>query len=176
MTVVENVSFKNLVILYLIISANFLPQTFSCTLQKMLNEHMYIKHIAGWLTLLFFVLLSSSKTPSKDGTLFFKTLLQSFLLYMMFVFSTKMNKIFTYIFLSFALMYFLLQNYKESLDESVFLDRINQLALTNDILALLAMLFLFIGVLQYSNKKMKEYGGDFNLLTFFFGKTVCKTA
>ena len=78
---VENVSFKNLVILYLIISANFLPQTFSCTLQKMLNEHMYIKHIAGWLTLLFFVLLSSSKTPSKDGTLFFKTLLQSFLLY-----------------------------------------------------------------------------------------------
>jgi len=86
-----------------------------------------------------------------------------------------MTKLF-FIFLSFALIYFLLQNYKESLDESVFLDRINQIALTNDIIALLAMLFLFIGVLQYSNKKMKEYGGDFNLLTFFFGKTVCKTA
>lgn len=170
----ENVSLKYVIILYLIISANFLPNTFSCTLQRMLNEKMYFKHIAGWLTLLYFVLLSTNPPPSKDGSLFFKTMWQSLLLYVIFVCSTKMNEAFTYIFLTFCLGYFLLINYKDSLDKTVFSDRINMLMLTSDIVALLTLLFMFIGFLRYLSAKMTEYGTNFSILTFFFGKTTCK--
>ena len=168
------VSLKNVVVLYLIISANFLPNTFSCTLQRMLTETMYFKHIAGWLTLLYFVLIGSN-TPTKDGSQFFKTMFQSAMLYLIYLFSTKLNSTFTYIFLSFCITYFLIQVYTESLDKTVFEDRVNQLVLTNTILTLLTMVILVVGVLVYCNERMHEYEDNFSLFTFIFGKTKCKS-
>ena len=45
MKIQELFEYKGLFILYMIISANFLAQTFSCSLQKVLNNNMYVKHI-----------------------------------------------------------------------------------------------------------------------------------
>lgn len=42
-------------ILLLIISANYLADLFPCRLRELLENNIYVKHLFGYLTLLFFV-------------------------------------------------------------------------------------------------------------------------
>ena len=77
----------SLFILYLVISSNFFPQTFSCRLQQLLNSSMIVKHLFGFMTLLFFVVATNTK---KDITSF-NILLISVAIYLWFIISTKMH-------------------------------------------------------------------------------------
>ena len=75
-------------ILVLIISANFLAQLFPCRLQQVFNESMFTKHLFGFFTMIFFVVLSA---PMEDKSL--KIVIpKAFTLYILFRLLTIVNK------------------------------------------------------------------------------------
>ena len=73
-------------IFILIISGNFLALV-PCKLQDELNNNMYVKHLFGLFTMIFFVTLAA---PVKDKTISAVTL-NSFLLYLLFILITKVH-------------------------------------------------------------------------------------
>ena len=77
-------------ILLLIISSNYLADLFPCRLQHLLSNNIYIKHLFGYLTLLFFV----SITLDNIGSSVSELIKNSFILYIYFILLTKSNKYF----------------------------------------------------------------------------------
>jgi len=182
-------------IFILIISGNFMALV-PCKLQDELNNNMYVKHLFGLFTMIFFVTLAA---PVKDKTISTVTF-NSFLLYLLFILITKVHvKIF------YVIAGLLGTTYIAVLLKEADLDKINANAsatdvknndtmeqakenpknviLTNqlkiyDIVIfysyILILILTFIGVLAYMGEKKIEYKKNFKYVTFFLGKTVCK--
>ena len=186
-------------IFILIISGNFMALV-PCKLQDELNNNMYVKHLFGLFTMIFFVTLAA---PVKDKTISAVTF-NSFLLYLLFILITKVHvKIFYVIagLLGTTYIAFLLKEadlYKIKANASATevknndtMDQSNEQAKENPedvILAnqlkiydsvifysyILILLLTIIGVLAYMGEKKIEYKKNFKYVTFFLGKTVCK--
>lgn len=186
-------------IFILIISGNFLALV-PCKLQDELNNNMYVKHLFGLFTMIFFVTLAA---PVKDKTISAVTL-NSFLLYLLFILITKVHvKVFYVIAVLLGATYITVllkeadigtinanasaidvknNNTMEQSNEqakenptNVILN--NQLKIYDNIIFysyILILILTFIGVLAYMGEKKIEYKKNFKYVTFFLGKTVCK--
>jgi hypothetical protein len=186
-------------IFILIISGNFMALV-PCKLQDELNNNMYVKHLFGLFTMIFFVTLAA---PVKDKRISVVAL-NSLLLYLLFILITKVHvKIF------YVIAGLLGTTYIAVLLKEADLDKINanasasviksndateqtneqgkenpeDVVLTNQLKIydnvifysyLLIFLFTIIGVLAYMGEKKIEYKKNFKYVTFFLGKTVCK--
>lgn len=182
-------------IFILIISGNFLALV-PCKLQDELNNNMYVKHLFGLFTMIFFVTLAA---PVKDKTISAVTL-NSFLLYLLFILITKVHvKIFYVIAVLLGSTYITvllkeadigtinanasatdvknndtMEQSKEN-PKNVILN--NQLKIYDNIIFysyILILILTSIGVLAYMGEKKIEYKKNFKYVTFFLGKTVCK--
>lgn len=168
-------------ILLLIISSNYLAELFPCRLRELLTNNIYIKHLFGFLTLLFFI----SITIGNVGSNVLEVIKNSFILYLYFILLTKNNKYFFIIICIILAVIYLghieikLLNEKEnkSENEKLFLKiydkRQNKFGLEN-ILHYAIVLLLLLGTLTYMGEKKIEYKKTFNYLIFFFGKPMCK--
>ena len=186
-------------IFILIISGNFLALV-PCKLQDELNNNMYVKHLFGLFTMIFFVTLAA---PVKDKTISAVTL-NSFLLYLLFILITKVHvKVFYVIAVLLGATYITVllkeadigtinanasaidvknNNTMEQSNEqakenptNVILN--NQLKIYDNIIFysyILILILTFIGVLAYMGEKKIEYKKNFKYVTFFLGKTICK--
>ena len=161
-------------ILIMIISANFLAEIFPCRFQELLNSNNYIKHIFGYLTLVFFVSLNIQNLNTNLSQLFTKSLY----LYIGFLLLSKTNKhIFMTILILLALLYIIhlkktieLQNNKNN-KQSPILQNLESYSL---IIKKSIFTLLIIGFILYLGEKKYEYKKQFNYLTFLFGKPNCK--
>ena len=183
-------------IFILIISGNFLALV-PCKLQDELNNNMYVKHLFGLFTMIFFVTLAA---PVKDKTISAVTL-NSFLLYLLFILITKVHvKIFYVIAVLLGSTYItvLLKeadigtiNANASVKNNDTMEQSNEQGKENpknvilnnqvkiyDNIIFYSYIFIliltFIGVLAYMGEKKLEYKKNFKYVTFFLGKTVCK--
>ena len=168
-------------ILLLIISANYLADLFPCRLRDLLEHNIYIKHLFGYLTLLFFVSITLDNIGSSVNEL----IKNSFVLYLYFVLLTKNNKYFfilicivlAFIYLAHIELKLLKKKENKNDTEKLFLDiyekRKDKFGL-DTILHYLILILLVIGTLTYMGEKKIEYKDKFNYLTFFLGKQVCK--
>ena len=77
----QYISIYNIFIFFLIISSNYLGELFPCKVQKMLDSNMLFKHIFGFLTLSFFVILTDKSIAHNFKHIFFN----SFMLYGIFL-------------------------------------------------------------------------------------------
>ena len=182
-------------IFILIISGNFMALV-PCKLQDELNNNMYVKHLFGLFTMIFFVTLAA---PVKDKTISAVTF-NSFLLYLLFILITKVHvKIF------YVIAGLLGTTYIAVLLKEADLDKINanasatdvknndtmeqsnkqaeKIILTNQLKIydnvifysyIFILLLTIIGVLAYMGEKKIEYKKNFKYVTFFLGKIVCK--
>jgi len=159
-------------IFFLIVSANFLAEIFPCRLQDIIRNNMFVKHIFGIFTMIFFVVLSSG-TKDKNILNISK---KSFLLYILFILMTKCQiNIFCVILFFLGVTYILHLIKQEKLEEED--KNKDEIAIYNNIidgLYILILFFTIIGVLLYIGEKKIEYGNNFNYITFFIGKTICK--
>jgi hypothetical protein len=186
-------------IFILIISGNFLALV-PCKLQDELNNNMYVKHLFGLFTMIFFVTLSA---PVKDKTISVVAL-NSFLLYLLFILITKVHvKVFYIIAVLLGGTYITVLLKQADLDKisanasatdvknNDTMEQTNELSneLSNDVILtnqlklydniifysyILILILTFIGVLAYMGEKKIEYKKNFKYVTFFLGKTVCK--
>jgi hypothetical protein len=167
-------------IFILIISANFLAEIFPCRLQDALRNNMYLKHLFGLFTMIFFVVFSSSGTPDKN---IFHTIGLSLLLYILFILITKCQ-----IYVFFIILLFLGTTYIINIVKQQEIENSNKSSsgeASNKqnttiydtilyVLYILIFVFTFIGVIMYMGEKKIEYNKDFNYITFFIGKSICK--
>lgn len=169
-----NIDMKNLLILYLIISANFLAQTFGCKTRYVATNNMYVKHILGFFTLLFFV-NSVNMDKTTDEFLFFKNFFKTIMLYVVFILTTRMNNKVFVIFMGLLIINFILSQYVNTLDTKHFAAKLQIYDTIGKVISKIAIVFLIIGVLLYLKEKKMEYKGKFSYSTFLIGKTTCNS-
>lgn len=152
-------------ILYLVISSNFLAQLFSCRLQYILNNSMMIKHILGYMTLLFFIVLVSGENLTTNTVL-----INSLVIYIIFVMSTRMVFNYFVVFIFMSLVLYIVHLYQTKNPEK------KQLNTVKLIMQYAILVVLVIGFIFYLVEKKMEYKEKFSYLTFILGKPVCKSS
>lgn len=158
----------------LIITGNYLGELMPCRVRKELNENMILKHICGYLTLVFFAILTIFKTTQLN------ILLLSAFVYVYFLVLSKTNwRIWLTVVSMLAISYFLYL-FKLVYDDTPDKDKSNiQTLIANysdyiqKTLVSIAFFLTFIGFFAYMGNKKKEYGKDFSYTTFILGNVGC---
>ena len=160
-----------IITLYIIISGNFMAPLLSCKLQTLLSDSMTMRHIIGLLTFIFFVGLANVKQAS-----FTKVIGYSLALYAWFLATTRMDLRFWIPLLIVFAALFLMETYKNTLDDSATDDEKANFENMKSILVNISMIITLIGVLVYAGSKKIEYGKQFSISKFIVGKQVCRQA
>jgi integral membrane sensor domain MASE1 len=162
-------SSRNIFVLYLIVSGNFLANLFGCRTQKAFGNEMWLKHLLGFMTLYFFVALVNTKSTYFDTPQ--SQLGFSFLCYIIFLISARMDYKWWVVFILTLAVIYILQVYKEhkNTEEKTKDDFTNY----QKYLAYFSFAVLILGFVIYIGKKKVEYKNAFNWLTFILGKPNC---
>jgi predicted membrane protein len=157
----------------LILSGNYLGELFPCRVQSLFSNSMIVKHILGFLTLLFFVTLTIPEIK-KQSNLFGNTSL----IYLWFIVMSKCY--YTIWFLVFGIIgtIYLLRMYKENLEKKGIKEKekkqIKLIDTTNKYLAATSIVSTISGFLIYMGAKKLEYKKKFNYMDFILGKPRCR--
>lgn len=162
-------------ILFLIIASNYLGELFPCRVQDLLGQNIYLKHGIAFLTMVFFVVLSDTKTELSFRDL----VIQSCKMYIVFLILINCSKTFFMIALVLLAGIYVIQLKKNdfinthdpSPETQIQIERINQL---NNILLILFFIVIISGFIIYMGEKKIEYRNDFSYTTFLFGKPSCR--
>lgn len=176
----DKIPLYSIFILILIISASFITELFPCKVREILTNNIYIKHLFAFLTMIFFVVLSS---PIKDTNIL-NIILKSFLVYIIFIFTTKTHHLFFItIIILLGLLYILIikksevndniNNEKNELEKKKLINLLDNINLINNIIFIVTIILIIIGFLIYYGKKKYQYKKDFNFIIFLFGKPDC---
>ena len=168
-------------ILILIISAGFLTELFPCKLQRVLKENIYLKHFFCFLTMIFFVVLT---TPLKDQNVLV-IIKKSIALYIIFLFFIKTNfNFFIVIMILTGILYLSMLKKYELISESssekdpnkkkVIEGHIDTIIYINNCIFIIIIILIIIGFVLYLGEKKYEYKNDFNYTTFLLGKSECR--
>lgn len=170
-----------IVLLYLIISSNFIADIFGCTFRKLLRKNTLVKHGLAYLTLLLFV---TAQTDWSQDYAFGNLMGYSFSYYFIFVITTRLPFRFLIpILLIFTCMYYI-DIYKNTLLKGndagqTPLSEVRNMYVFQDIRKYqqlflnISLLLCFIGFIVYFRNKQAIFGSKFNLLKFFSSDTKC---
>jgi hypothetical protein len=179
-------------LLVLIITGNYLGELFPCRVQSILSNSIILKHIGGYFTLLFFVVLTLPGYQDLSKTEITDFFLSSLFLYGWFVLMSKNYH--TIWFITFglsALMYLIYlyetkldnddeededkdDNNKANLDAKKYEDGGNVVDILKQTISYLIIVSTLGGMFVYMGAKKFEYGKDFNYLSFFLNKPSCR--
>ena len=182
------------IILSLLMSANYLGELFPCQVQAVFSKNMIVKHILGFLSLMFFVVLTRPNLYTSSNFVYISVLLYGF-----FMFLSKLNYIIWFIvFGIFAILYvshvYLNQIESENQinrskigDNTVSPDADDKMPTQNitekiETIKMIQKYLLFavlpttlVGFIHYLGEKKIEFGPNkFNYTQFLFGKPRCK--
>lgn len=161
-------------VLILMISANFLGTTFPCRVQKLLSENIFMKHLLGFFTMIFFIMISG---PLLRDTLY-DNIIAAFIMYLFFILVTKTPiQIFILIFILLMINYICilyLYEFNKKNDKSKFYIKKKQAEILIIILNFIIICLTLLGVTIYMGAKKIEYGKKFSYYKFFFNDENCK--
>jgi hypothetical protein len=171
----ENISVihKGMLLFLLIISGNYIGNLVSCRTQYLFNNNIYVKHLIGFISLYFFIILVELDINP------FKALILSIPMYFYFIMLTKSQSTFFVSIIILLIILVFLHNYKSYLDKKKKLSKIELIYIKNinivrKIVIGIILTFTLMGFLIYLGMKKVEYKNNFNLKDFLFGKIVCK--
>ena len=158
----------------LIITGNYLGELMPCRVRKELNENMILKHICGYLTLVFFAILTIFKTTQLN------ILLLSAFVYLYFLILSKTNWRIWIVVVSMLSISYFLYLFKLVHDDTHEKDKTYIQTLIADYsdyiqktLVSISFFLTFFGFFAYMGNKKKEYGKDFSYITFILGNVGC---
>ena len=184
-------------IFLLIISGNYLGSLFPCKIQYYFENNLLLKHILGYFTLVFFVLLTLPTEYDEEGNEITKleyledTLTKSFVLYLFFLILSKTpSYIWLFVFSITGLIYLLelkktdfikktTENDKTKNIDFIFtkvfgLTSISEISNFQNLAAIIGGVITILGFFIYMGEKKYEYKGKFNYLNFFLGQPTCR--
>jgi hypothetical protein len=150
-----------LLLLFLVVTGNFIGQLLPCKLQNSLTKNMYLKHLVAFLILLFVIEIGERKY-NKFSELFLNTLI----VYIIFLFAIRLSLGFFIGFIFVIASIYSLYLYSGKQDDPLIKANVSKIT---RILYYIAIFILIVGVLQTYNKKRQKYGNNFSILNFFFG-------
>ncbi len=158
-------------IFVLVVSGNYLGELFPCQVQRIFNNSMIIKHTLGFMTLLFFVVLTIPEMQEQEQMLGYTGLV-----YLWFILMSKCY--YTIWFLVFGLVgvIYILQMYERSLQKEDKEKENKQMMINTGkkYLTVGVIILTIFGFLIYMGAKKREYKGKFQYFTFVFGKPRCR--
>jgi hypothetical protein len=164
-----NFRLHTIFIFFLIVSSNYLGELFPCKIQNLLTDNVVLKHLFGFLTLLFFVVLVDEDNVRQLGDIF----VHSAMMYSLFILLINTNiKFFVMCILSLSLIYIInIKNQSLIKNNEVPIEWLEKLKLGTSIFFVFSTV---IGFLVYMGEKKIEYKKKFNFVTFLFGKSKCR--
>lgn len=161
---------RNVFILYLVLAGSFLQPLFPCHSTRLIGNSMIIRHLLGFLTLIFFVVVTDTEI---DDYLPLGTILAvSTVIYIWFLLSSRMSANW-WIGLVFLLAALYLTDLYESRAKKLSAEQSEYLEWAKKGLIGAGLATTLIGFLIYVGEKKLEFRGDFDYLTFFLGKETC---
>jgi hypothetical protein len=146
-----------------------LGELFPCKVQKLLTDNVLLKHLFGFLTLLFFVVLVDEENVKNLGDVF----TQSAMMYSLFILLINTNiKFFVISILCLSIIYIInIKNQSLLKNDEIPIEWLDKIKNGATVLFALSSL---IGFLVYMGEKKIEYKKKFSFLTFLFGKSKCR--
>lgn len=163
-------------LLILAVSGNFVAETLSCQMQKLLSSNMIAKNTVIMMIIYFALGLSSDNTNDNPLT----TMMRSVVIWMFFVIFNKMSVYFGLVAIAGLFGILLCKDYAEyyqKLDSEThsdtYRDTIQMLVNTIDKLFIGICLTILVGFTVYFRKQYATYYRTFSYTTFLFGNTKC---
>jgi uncharacterized membrane protein YobD (UPF0266 family) len=161
---------------YMIVTANFLPELLGCRMQHVLRTNMYAKHFTG-LVLLFFLVVLVNPAMSSDAI--WKVLLTSVVIYVWFLMTTRAPFTIACLTVLLLLGVYIVNIRREQMvatgsdapDDKAFVERLEAIQYA---MIATSVIISVVGFVVYAIEKSREYGDDFELLTFIFGNAECR--
>lgn len=160
-------SAKYVFVLYVIVSGNYLANIFGCRAQDALNNSMALKHLLGYITMLFYVVLVDGKVGTGPHHQIFMTTL----LYFLFVVTTRMEHKYWVAFIILLCANYIVEVYRQH-DQTSPQVKERLRTVQRGLMGASAIL-VCAGLLVYVARKKIEYGNSFSPSTFLLGKTTC---
>lgn len=169
-----------IIVCLVIISGKYVTHLLPHQTNKFFTENLYIKHILGYLLIFIFIMLeggfsfnqelqnSESVDWSNGNT--FDTLVFAFILYILFIITTKMKLVPNMIFLFLLLLTYIFNSQREFLYKRNVIhykDNITYLSYIKGLIIFIVFICIF-GIYDYYRYQKIEYGDQFNILTFWF--------
>jgi hypothetical protein len=162
---------RNVFILYLVLAGSFLQPLFPCHSTRLFESSMWIRHVLGFLTLIFFVVVVDTEIDDYMplGTI----LTASAVIYFWFLISSKMTANW-WVGLAVLLAALYLIDLYESRQKSEPPEMEARLGIAKKVILGVSMLLTLGGFLIYVGEKKLEYKGGFSYATLLLGTPVCK--
>lgn len=173
---------KSVLLLVLAVSGNFVGNTLGCKTQYHMTNNMYIKH-----ALLIFITFFTLNYTAGENENPAKQIMRAFMIWSCYLLFTKQNIAFTGLSAGILVLTYVIDTFssyyekkseekdlgekaqKENKEKTITLNKFKNYSFKVGILTII------IGFSLYFREKYIEYGNDFNVLTFIFGKTTCKS-
>ena len=166
--------FKTILLLFVILSANFLQHGLSCQVREHLRDNMLDKQIFIFLTTYFTVSLMDADNELSVS----KRFLYSLIIFFGFIIFQRTNKYITLIvFILLVVVYSLNEKIKHdkknNKDEDK--EKLENLKKKINYVYIIACVLLLIGHLMYFRKQYKDHYEDFSYMKFYMGVLKCKS-
>jgi len=161
---------KILMLFYLLLMSNLITQKINKHIIEKLNNNKLLQHIVGIITILVILCLVYDNMNIYDMVIY------TFVIYFVFVLSTKLNQNVLLFSIMLLLLFFLKEYYNNNKINLIIKDnsidgiqkeiRIKQIEKENITLNVIYGLVVIGGALLYDDKKYKQYGGNYTLKKF----------
>lgn len=172
---------------YIIISSNYLTQVLPCQTQFFFKNNIYGKHIIGYLISFIFIMLvggwsfdekeeNKAEIDWHNGNVL-DTLVYAFLLYLIFVLSSKMKLVPNLILYGILFICYCLNTQKEYWKNRNLIEEETEKKIEDSVKALLgiSIVILFYGIVDYYKYQKGKYKKQFSNYLFFLGDSKCKS-
>lgn len=179
--------FAFIFIIYAVISSGYINQILSCQMQKTLSESIYFRHFLGVLLLFVFIMLEGgwsfdatmdelAETNWSSGNVL-HTLVISFLIYILFVISSKSRFYPNLLFFTLVLIIYIINTQRSYWKKrnQITEEKNQQLLQISKGLFMIAMVVLVYGFIDYLQYQKKEFGKGFDWSLFLLGTTKCSS-
>lgn len=163
---------RNVFMLYLVLAGSFLQPLFPCHSSRLFSQSMWVRHIIGFLTLIFFVVVTD--TELDDYIPFGTILATSVAIYTWFLISSKMTANWWLALVVLLAGLYLIDIYESRLSGKESSRTAELIGMAKDTILGSSIFLTVIGFLIYVGEKKLEYKRDFSYSTLLLGTTTCK--
>jgi hypothetical protein len=171
----EGIPIYNVFVMILIISANWMAALYPCRFKTLLSNNMYMRHLFGFFTMMFFVVLSNSKGIANIQSIFSI----SIVLYTFFIMMLRTPLMVFLSLLALLLISYILNMKKNEINDDISIDeedkllKIKNIEIINTATTASSCILLIFGFIVYLGQKKIEYKSKFDYITFLLGKSEC---
>jgi hypothetical protein len=169
--------FENVIILYFLVVINLLfgkLKDFSCNMQGVINDSVFVRHMLNIIGVFFLLVLFTRTTPINPLIL----VLATFVMYIFFILITRCDYRFVFVFIFCMLIVFYIEAQKnfttDKLPDNNKKEERKKYEKIQYIVEVISVVCVIIGVLIYMGQHSREYKNNWNWNLFWFGTLKCR--